>query len=327
MAGGRTPGDPLAGDPLPPERWAGAPVRYPDPALRGLDPRFEALRVPNAAVERIATGCRWAEGPVWFGDHRCLVWSDIPGDRMLRWDEGSGEVSVFRAPSMFANGNTRDRLGRLVTCEHLTRRVTRTEHDGTVTVVADGVQGARLNAPNDVVVAADGAVWFTDPGYGILTDYEGERAVADLPTRVYRVDPAGGEPEVVVESLERPNGLCFSPGEELLYVVDSGPRPGTIHVFDLSSARPERGRVFAEMGAGTADGVRCDVEGNVWAAVAGGGDGYDGVHVLAPDGTLLGQILLPEQCSNLCFGGRRGNRLFMTASQSVYALYTDTRGA
>ncbi len=223
------------------------PVRYPDPAVRVLDPRFESCRVPNAAVERIATGFRWVEGPVWFGDHRCLLWSDIPNDRVMRWDEQTGAVSVFRSPSSFSNGNYRDRQGRLVTCEHLTRRVTRTEHDGTIAVLADTVDGRRLNAPNDVVVSADGAVWFTDPGYGIMSGYEGERAELELPTRVYRIDPDTGVVETVIESLERPNGLCFSPQETLLYVVDSGSSPATIHVYDMSTGRPAGGRVFADM--------------------------------------------------------------------------------
>jgi gluconolactonase len=203
--------------PLPPGRWPDAPGRYPDPAVRVLDPRFEPYRLHNAAVERIATGCRWAEGPVWFGDHRCLLWSDIPNDRMLRWDEASGGVTVFRSPSNNANGHTRDRQGRLVSCEHLTRRVTRTEHDGSVTVLADRFDGRPLNAPNDVVVASDGVVWFSDPGYGILSDYEGRQAALELPTAVYRLDPgSGGGPEPVIQDLERPNGLCFAPGESRL---------------------------------------------------------------------------------------------------------------
>jgi gluconolactonase len=312
--------------PLPADRWADSPVRYPDPAVRVLDPRFERYRIDSAAVERLATGYRWAEGPIWFGDHRCLLWSDIPNDRMMRWDEQTGAVSVFRNPSNFANGNFRDHSGRLVSCEHLTRRVTRTEHNGRVTVLADNVDGKRLNAPNDLVVSADGAVWFTDPGYGIMSDYEGDKAAFELPTRVYRLDPDSGALEVVIESLERPNGLCFSPGEALLYVVDSGSEP-TISVYDMSSGRPANGRVLVDMSPGTSDGIRCDIDGNIWSAAAGGGDGYDGVHIFDPDGTRIGAILLPEQCANLCFGGRRNNRLFMTASQSVYALYTKATGA
>jgi gluconolactonase len=312
--------------PLSEARWAGSPVRYPDPAIRALDPRFERYRIDSAAVERLATGFRWTEGPVWFGDHRCLLFSDIPNNRIVRWDEQTGQVTTFRAPSMFANGGTRDRSGRLVTCEHLTRRVTRTEHDGRVTVLADAVDGRRLNAPNDVVVSADGAVWFTDPGYGIGSDYEGDRAEPELPTRVYRIDPVDGAVEVVIDSLERPNGLCFAPGESSLYVVDSGADPATIEVFDMSTGRPTNRRTFAGMSPGTSDGIRCDVDGNLWSAAAGGGDGYDGVHVFAADGTRIGQVLLPEQCANLCFGGRRNNRLFMTAGQSVYSVYVNATG-
>jgi gluconolactonase len=311
--------------PLPAERWSDSPVRYPDPAVRTLDPRFERYRIGSAAVERIATGYRWTEGPVWFGDHGCLLWSDIPNNRMMRWDERTGVVSVFRSPSNFANGHIRDGSGRLVSCEHLTRRVTRTEHDGCITVLADNHDGARLNAPNDVVVSADGAVWFTDPGYGIMSNYEGEQAEPELPTRVYRLDPHSGVLGVVIESLERPNGLCFAPQESQLYVVDSGSDP-TIHVFDMSSGRPTSGRVFVDMRPGTSDGIRCDVDGNLWAAAGGGGDGYDGVHIFAPDGTRIGAIVLPEQCANICFGGRGNNRLFMAAAQSVYSLYTKATG-
>ena len=313
--------------PLPPDRWPDAPGRYPDPAVRALDPRFDRCRLHNAAVERIATGYRWVEGPVWFGDHRCLVWSDIPGNRMLRWDEATGVVTPFRSPADFANGHTRDRQGRLVSCEHLTRRVTRTEHDGSITVLIDRFDGRPLNAPNDVVVASDGSVWFTDPGYGILSDYEGRRAALELPTAVYRLDPERGDAEPVVQDLERPNGLCFAPGESRLYVVDSGSTPGSIHVYDVAEGRVGAGRRFADMSPGSSDGIRCDSEGNLWASAGGGGDGYDGVHVFAPDGTLIGQVLLPEACANLCFGGAAGNRLFMAASRSIYALYVNATGA
>jgi gluconolactonase len=313
--------------PLPPDRWPDAPGRYPDPAVRVLDPRFDRCRLHNAAVERIATGYRWVEGPVWFGDHRCLVWSDIPGNRMLRWDEATGVVTPFRSPADFANGHTRDRQGRLVSCEHLTRRVTRTEHDGSITVLIDRFDGKPLNAPNDVVVASDGSVWFTDPGYGILSDYEGRRAALELPTAVYRLDPERGDAEPVVQDLERPNGLCFAPGESRLYVVDSGSTPRSIHVYDVAEGRVGAGRRFADMSPGSSDGIRCDTEGNLWASAGGGGDGYDGVHVFAPDGTLIGQVLLPEACANLCFGGVAGNRLFMAASRSIYALYVNATGA
>jgi gluconolactonase len=311
---------------LPGDRWRDAPGRYPDPSVRVLDPRFEPYVVFNAAVERIATGFRWVEGPVWFGDHGCLLFSDIPSDRILRWDARSGDVSVFTEPSNHANGNTRDAEGRLVTCEHRTRRVTRTEHDGSVTVLADRYDGRRLNAPNDVAVGPDGAVWFTDPGYGIMSDYEGERAEPELPTAVYRVGASADAPEPVLDGLERPNGLCFSPDGSRLYVVDSGPAR-VIMMYDLTSGRPATPRVFAEMAPGSSDGIRCDTDGNVWSAAGGGGDGYDGVHVFAPDGVMIGQIVLPEHCANLCFGGPARNRLFMAASQSVYAVYLNVKGA
>jgi gluconolactonase len=311
--------------PLPEWRWQGAPVRYPDPAVRTLDPRFDDLRLGNAAVERLATGCRWAEGPVWFGDHDCLVWSDIPNNRMLRWDAKSGDVTTFRSPSHYANGNTRDREGRLVTCEHWTRRVTRTEHGGDVTVLMDAYEGKRLNAPNDVVVRSDGSVWFTDPGYGTLVDYEGERGEHELATAVYLLDPASGAAQAVITELERPNGLCFSPDESLLYVVNSG-EAGTITAYPVDAdGTVSHGTVFADLKPGGPDGIRCDEHGNVWAA-ASGGDGIDGVLVFAPDGTRIGQVLLPEKCANLTFGGRRRARLFMAASQSIYSLYVGVRG-
>jgi gluconolactonase len=310
-----------------PDRWPDAPGRYPDPAVRVLDPRFDRCRLHNAAVEQIATGFRWAEGPVWFGDHRCLVWSDIPNNRMLRWDEATGAVTVFRSPSNYANGHTRDGQGRLISCEHLTRRVTRTEHDGSITVLIDRVDGKRLNAPNDVVVASDGSVWFTDPGYGIMSNYEGRKAAFELPPAVYRLDPDQGRVEPIVQDLERPNGLCFAPGESRLYVVDSGSEPRSIHVYDVVDGRVGAGRRFVDMSPGSSDGIRCDTDGNLWAAAGGGGDGYDGVHVFAPDGTVIGQIVLPEVCANLCFGGNARNRLFMAASRSIYAVYVNATGA
>jgi len=306
-------------------------VRYPDPAVVTLDPRFEKLRQGNAAVERLWTGARWAEGPVWFGDGRYLLFSDIPNNRILRWTEETGEVSVFRSPSNNTNGNTRDRQGRLVSCEHDSRRVTRTEYDGSITVLLERYQGKRLNAPNDVVVHSNGSIWFTDPGYGILSDYEGHVDKFELPADVYRLDPSSGEVTVVANDFARPNGLCFSPDEKRLYVVDTGQlqgKPQPIRVFDvLEGRRLTNGHMFCDMGAGGSDGIRCDVNGNLWAAAGWGGDGYDGVHVFAPDGRLIGKIRLPEACANLCFGGTRRNRLFMTASQSLYALYVNTQGA
>jgi gluconolactonase len=297
---------------------------YPDPRVEVLDPRFARYQVTHAAVERLATGFRWAEGPVWFGDGRFLLFSDIPNDRILRFDEETGAVSDFRRPSNFANGNTRDRQGRLVTCEHGGRRVTRTEYDGTVTVLIDRVNGKRLNSPNDVVVRADGSIWFTDPPFGILGNYEGAEAEAELPTNVYRLDPQSGAATVVADDIARPNGICFSPDERRLYVVESGSEPRRIRVFDVAGDALRNGRVFAEGGA--PDGFRCDVDGNLWAGWGGGPD-LNGVMVFAPDGAPIGRIALPERCANLCFGGRAHSRLFMTASQSLYAVYVNARGA
>ena len=312
---------------------ARTPTVYPDPAIEVVDPRFSKYKVQNAAVERLYTGARWAEGPVWFGDGRFLLFSDIPNNRMLRWLEDTGEVSVFRGPSNYSNGNTRDRQGRLISCEHDTRRVTRTEHDGTLAVLIDHYQGKPLNAPNDLAVHSDGAIWFTDPGYGILSNYEGHKATFELPANVYRLDPETREATVVVGDMDKPNGICFSPDEKKLYIVDTGepkhsgdPRP--IRVYDVDGGkRLKNGRMFANLAPGSSDGIRCDVDGNVWSAAGWGPDGFNGVHVFAPDGTLIGKIHLPETCANLCFGGAKKNRLFMAASQSLYALYVGTEGA
>lgn len=312
---------------------AKSPVPYPDPAVEVVDPRFAKYKVASAAVERLWTGTRWAEGPVWVGDGGYLLFSDIPNNRMLRWLEETGEVTEFRRPSNYSNGNCRDREGRLITCEHDSRRVTRTEHDGSITVLMDSFQGKKLNAPNDVVVHSDGAIWFSDPGYGIMSNYEGHKTAFELPAVVYRLDAKTRVATVVVSDLDKPNGLCFSPDEKLLYVVDSGapkqpkdPRP--IRVYDVvDGTRLKNGRMFANMSPGNSDGIRCDVDGNIWSA-AGWVEGkdYNGVHVFAPDGTLIGKIHLPETCANLCFGGAKRNRLFMTASQSLYSLYVGTEG-
>ena len=309
------------------EPWQPA-TRCPDPEIEILDPRFERLRLKSASVERLATGTRWAEGPVWFGDLRTLVWSDIPNDRMLRWDEETGAVGVFRKPSGFANGNTRDRQGRLVTCEHGARRVTRTEPDGSLTVSAEGYQGKRLNSPNDVVVKSDGSIWFTDPTFGILSDYEGHRAEPQLPTNVYRVDASSGAVTVVAAGIAMPNGLAFSPDEKILYIVESGVTPRLIHAFDVvEGTRLGTSKVAIDAGPGTPDGLRCDIHGNLWCGWGMGSQELDGVRVFSPAGEPLGHIHLPERCANVCFGGAKGNRLFMAASHGLYALYVNTRGA
>jgi gluconolactonase len=312
--------------------WTSGVVGYPDPAIEALDPRFERYRLAATAIERLWTGGRWAEGPVWFGDARCLLFSDIPNERILCWSEVTGSVGVYRSPSSSANGNTRDRQGRLITCEQAGRRVTRTEIDGSITVLIDRFDGCRLNAPNDVVVHPDGHVWFSDPGYGILSNYEGWRAEFELPTRVYRLDPQTGHASVVIEELTRPNGLCFSPDHTKLYVVDTGCTDDPVHhrnilVYDvLDGSKVDNGRMFCDLAPGRSDGIRCDMDGNLWSASGFGGPETNGIRVFAPDGRPIGMIHLPEPTSNLCFGGRKRNRLFMTGSQSLYALYVEAQG-
>ncbi len=303
-------------------------LRYPDPSVRILDPSFAKYRLPLASVERLATGMRWSEGPVWFGDGRYLLWSDIPNNRIMRWDEESGATTVFRKPSNNANGHTRDREGRLVTCEHDARRVTRTEHDGAITVVCDRYDGKRLNSPNDVVVKSDRSVWFTDPRFGILGYYEGHLDTSELPMNVYRVDGASGAVTVVADGIDAPNGLCFSPDESKLYIVESRSEPRRILVYDVvgSGDRLANGRVLIDAGPdGTPDGMRCDIDGNLWCGW-GMTDELDGVRIFNPAGEPIGHIALPERCANLCFGGRYRNRLFMAASHSLYSLYVNTQG-
>jgi gluconolactonase len=299
-------------------------LRYPDPAIKVLDHRFEKYVVDSAVVERLATGFRFTEGPVWFGDGRYLLFSDVPNNRIMRWVEETGRVELFRSPSRYANGNDRDRQGRLITCEHEASRVSRTEYDGTVTTLIDRFEGKRLNAPNDVIVKSDGSIWFSDPVYGGL--YEARARRFELPPRVYRLDPATGQVTVVASDMKGPNGLCFSPDESKLYIVDSAASPPALRVYDVAGNRLSNGRVFVDMKPGNSDGIRCDMDGNVWAA-AKGGEGFDGVHVFAPNGDRLGRILLPEPCGNLCFGGPLRNRLFMAAGQSIYAVYVEAQGA
>jgi gluconolactonase len=286
-----------------------------------IDPVFASYVMGNAPVKKLATGFDWAEGPVWFGDAGCLLFSDIPNNRIVRWTEEG--VTTFRQPSNYSNGHTRDLQGRLVSCEHGTRRVTRTEWDGSVTVIADGYQGKRLNSPNDVVVKSDGSVWFSDPHYGIMTDYEGFRAEEELPRQVYRVDP-DGTIEAVITDMACPNGLAFSPDESLLYVADTGRMftsdPQHIRVFDMGSGRPKNGRVFHTVSPGCADGIRVDTDGNLWSSAG------DGVHCIAPDGHLMGKIVVPEVVSNICFGGRAKHRLFITATTGLYSVVLNRQG-
>jgi gluconolactonase len=314
--------------------WSGlSPMRYPDLDIVVLDPRFAKYKIGNTPIQRLCTGLLWAEGPAWNGVGRYLLWSDIPNDRQMRWLDEDGHVSIFRQPAGNSNGNTFDFEGRQISCEHGNRRVVRYEHSGAVTVLADKWNDKPLNAPNDAVVHPDGGLWFTDPGYGSMGDYEGHKAQLEIKEAVYRIDPKSGKMEVVTDELYKPNGLCFSPDYKKLYIADTGgPDPKGIKVWDVvDSAKLRVMRDFTSMAMadkrGGADGIRCDVDGNVWAGAGWAGEGYDGVHVFAPDGTRIGMILLPEICSNVCFGGAKRNRLFMTGSQSLYAVYVNTRGA
>lgn len=303
--------------------------RYPDPAVVALDVSFEKYRLSLARVERLGTGYGFTEGPCWFGDGGYLLFSDIPNDTIYRWLESTGEVSVYRKPSGLANGNTRDRQGRLLSCEHATRRVTRTGYDGSISVLADSFEGRRLNSPNDIVVKSDGSIWFTDPPFGISNDYLGRRALAELGTYVYRLT-AQGVPSVVAENVLSPNGLCFSPDEKILYVVESRGVPNhKILSFPVNEHGDALGAssVLVDCGEGIPDGLRCDEDGNLWCGWGMGSSDLDGVRVFDPTGRPIGLIRLPERCANLCFGGNVRNRLFMTASRSVYALYVNTRGA
>ncbi|MDE0523393.1 MAG: SMP-30/gluconolactonase/LRE family protein [Boseongicola sp.] len=288
------------------------------------DPAFDGYVLGNAPVKQLATGFDWVEGPVWFGDAGCLLFSDIPNNRIMRWTPGSG-VTTFRRPSNYSNGHTRDREGRLVSCEHGARRVTRTEHDGQITVIADGFEGRRLNSPNDVVVKSDGTIWFTDPHYGIMTNYEGYAAEQELPCNMYRVDPATGHMDAMVTDANCPNGLAFSPDESRLYMADTGRMfsddPQHIRAFDVGSDdRLTGGNVFHVIDPGCSDGLRTDVDGNLWSSAA------DGVHCISPNGDLLGKILVPELVSNVCFGGRAKHELYITATTSIYRVTLNRQG-
>ena len=293
-----------------------------------LDERFARVVSSNARLETLYTGCRWAEGPAYFPAGRYLVWSDIPNDRMMRYDEASGAVGVFRSPANYSNGNAVDRQGRLVTCEHGGRRVSRTEHDGSMTVVADRFEGKRLNSPNDVVVRSDGSVWFTDPAYGIDSDYEGHKAGSEIGAcHVYRVDPQSGAVRIAADDFVRPNGIAFSPDERKLYVADTGAThvkdgPRHIRAFDVDEAgKLSNGSVFATCTSGLFDGFRFDVEGRLWTSAG------DGVHCYAPDGTLVGKVLVPEVVANVVFGGPKRNRLYICGTTSLYAIMVHTNGA
>jgi gluconolactonase len=286
-----------------------------------LDERFRACFNKNARLDHLYEGCRWAEGPAYFPAGRYLVWSDIPNDRMLRYDEANETVAVFRSPAGYTNGHTVDRIGRLVSCEHGNRRVTRTEHDGSITVLADSYEGGRLNSPNDVVVRSDGSVWFTDPAYGIDSDYEGHRSpMEQAECYLFRIDPAGGL-SVAMDGMSRPNGLAFSLDERQLYVSDTG-GPNDIKLFDVAEdGTLSGGEVFAKCTNGVFDGFRLDTEGRIWSSAG------DGVHVYDPDGTLLGKVLVPETVANVCFGGPKGNRLYICGTTSLYAILLPVNGA
>jgi gluconolactonase len=327
VARSATQAAPLPIPPPVPRDWSHPEsMRYPDADIVALDERFRPYIVGNTTIKRLHTGTSWAEGPAWNGVGRFLVWSDIPNNVQLRWIEDDARVSVFRSPSGYSNGNTFDYQGRQISCEHGGRRVVRYEQSGAVSVIAAQYQGKRLNSPNDVVVHPDGGIWFTDPSFGIRGFYEGFKAESELPMAVYRVDGANGRIEKVTDALGAPNGLCFSPDYRKLYIADSA-KGRELRVFDVDNNKLRNERLFVKLtvpGSGApsaADGMRCDTDGNLWAGAA------PGVQVVAPDGQPIGMIRLPEGCANLCFGGEKRNRLFMVASQSLFAVHVNTQGA
>jgi gluconolactonase len=311
------------------------PARYPSPVWKVLDDRFKKYMIGNTPLVREWTGALWAEGPAWNGVGRYVVFSDIPNNVQMRWDEATGRVTPFRLPSNFSNGNTFDSRGRQISCEHQTARVVRYEYQGEPTVLASTFNGKRLNAPNDVIVhPATGGIIFTDPGYGSHWYYEGNVRDLELPTSVYYIDPQSGQLTKLTDEIKKPNGLCFSPDYRILYVADSAPthypqEKAKIIAWNVENngSRLSNRREFVSLNTGFHDGLRADVDGNLWCGTGFGGDGIDGVHVYSPDGTRLGQILMPEGTANLCFVGKNRNRLFMTSSQSVYTLYTAAQGA
>jgi gluconolactonase len=316
--------------------WTGnEALSYPDPAFEVTDKRFSGMQF-NAPLQRLWHGrgndaALWCEGPVWMSDWGCLLWSDIPNHRVLRWTEDDGHVSVYQAESGYSNGHTRDNQGRLIAMEHDTRRVRRREYDGTWTILCDSYEGKKLNAPNDAAPHRDGSIYFTDPGYGIMGPYEGHKAEFELPTRVYRIDPSGKVTIAAEGPMRRPNGVCFSPDYKRLYVVDTGMtdgpgNPANIIVFDVKGTALYNPRVFADFAPGSTDGIRCDSDGNVWCSWGWGGVDTNGVRVHHPDGSLLAILHTPEVIANLCFGGTKRNRLFMCGSTSLYALHVNAVG-